>query len=133
MRNTRETAMAWRPWRIVSSVAIVALLVAVFTMVVDVPSASADTVVNQRLLELLNRERTAMGLRPLVAEASLAAAAEDAPYTGCGFRVAGRAKDMVDRNYFSHTIKGCGVQSVFHLVNTSSVSSSARPRRTSPG
>ncbi|HUR18240.1 MAG TPA: CAP domain-containing protein, partial [Acidimicrobiales bacterium] len=88
------------------------------SLIVNVPSASAGADFNQRMLELINRDRVANNLRPVVADASLSAAAEDAPYTGCGFPVAGRAKDMGERNYFSHSIKDCPNQSVFNIVNS---------------
>ena len=98
--------------------AVVSVVAALMSWLVDIPSASADTTFNQRMLELVNRDRAANGLRPVVADAKLSAAAEDAPYYGCGFPVAGRAKDMGERNYFSHSIKGCGTQSVFNVVNS---------------
>ena len=70
------------------------------------------------MFELINRDRVANHLRPVAADSRLSAAAEDAPYTGCGFPVAGRAKDMGERNYLSHSIKGCGNQGVSHVVNS---------------
>src|SRR5688500_18688844 len=84
----------------------VAVAVVIGTLALPLRPAAADVTFNQRILELVNRERTDRSLQPLVADATLGAAAEDAPYTGCGFTVHGRAKDMGERNYFSHTILG---------------------------
>jgi uncharacterized protein YkwD len=81
------------------------------------PAAAADPTFNQRMLELINKERAAAGLAPVVANSLLAATAEDAPYLGCGFPVAGRSMDMGVRNYFSHSVLNCGNQSVFNLLN----------------
>jgi uncharacterized protein YkwD len=88
------------------------------TLAMPVSRASADVTFNARMLELVNRDRAANGLSPVVADPTLAATAEDAPYLGCGFPVAGRAADMGQRNYFSHTILGCGTQSIFNILNS---------------
>lgn len=94
-----------------------AVAVALAMLMLPVGKASADVTFNQRMLELVNRDRSANGLAPLVSDVTLSADAEDAPYSGCGFLVRGRAMDMGQRNYFSHTILGCGVQGVFDLLN----------------
>ena len=99
-------------------VAIVAAAVAIATFFVPLERASADVTFNQRMLELVNEERRAAGLVQLVADPTLSANAEDAPYSGCGFTVLGRAKDMGERNYFSHTILGCLTQSVFNILQS---------------
>ena len=101
-----------------SRAGVVAVAMVLATLAMPVGEASADVTFNQRMLELVNRERSANGLRPVVADATLGATAEDAPYNGCGFTVLGRAKDMGQRNYFSHTILGCGTQSVFNMLNS---------------
>jgi uncharacterized protein YkwD len=92
--------------------------VAVATLVLPAAPASADVTFNQRMLELINRDRVANNLSPVVADPTLGGEAEDAPYSGCGFTVAGRAMDMGQRNYFSHTILGCGVQGVFNILDS---------------
>jgi len=97
--------------------AVVVAALVVGTVALPVRPASADSTFNQRVLELVNRERAARGLHALVVDPTLAATAEDAPYTGCGFTVYGRAKDMGLRNYFSHTILDC-TQSIFHILNS---------------
>ncbi len=99
-------------WRAV--VAAVAVVLAFLSM--PVGRASADVTFNQRMLELVNADRVANGLAPLVSDPTLSAEAEDAPYNGCGFTVAGRAKDMGQRNYFSHSILGCATQTVFNIL-----------------
>src|SRR5579885_2404333 len=93
------------------------LAVVLAALVLPASQASADQTFDQRMLELLNQDRAANGVAPLVADPTLAANAEDAPYLGCGFTVLGRATDMGLRNYFSHTILGCATQSVFNILN----------------
>lgn len=97
---------------------LVSVVAALMSLIVNAPSASAEADFNQRMLELINRDRVANNLRAVAADARLSAAAEDAPYTGCGFPVAGRAKDLGVRNYFSHSIKDCPTQGVFNIVNS---------------
>ena len=58
-----------------------------------------------KLVSLTNQSRAAAGLRPLKVDSRLTAIARS------------RSKDMVVRNYFSHTIKGAGYQ-VFHILDT---------------
>ncbi len=108
-----EAARGRRPgsWR--AGIAAVGIVVAILA---PAGRASADVTFNQHLLELVNRDRAAAGLQPVVADPTLGATAEDAPYNGCGFTVNGRAKDMGQRNYFSHTILGCTTQSVFNIL-----------------
>ena len=98
--------------------AALAVVVVVATLVLPARPASAEVTFNQRVLELVNRERSARGLSTLVIDPVLAGTAEDAPYTGCGFTVYGRAKDMGLRNYFAHDILGCPAQSVFDILKS---------------
>ena len=91
------------------------LAVSLAGLAMTAPPAAAESVFNQRLVELINRERTAAGLAPVSASAELGGIAESAPYQGCGFAVAGRAADMGQRNYFGHEIAGCG-KSVTHVL-----------------
>jgi uncharacterized protein YkwD len=86
--------------------------------IVNAPPATSDVAVDQRMLDLVNKERLAQGLKPVVADATLSAVADSAPNTVCGFKVEGRAKDMGVRNYFSHTIKDCGPLSVLGVLNS---------------
>ena len=94
------------------------LAVSMASVATTVSPASADAVFNERLFELINRERTGAGLAPVFASPELAGIAESAPYNGCGFPVAGRAADMGERNYFGHEIAGCG-KSVSHVLAAS--------------
>ncbi|MHB8572677.1 MAG: CAP domain-containing protein [Candidatus Dormibacteria bacterium] len=64
-----------------------------------------------------NQDRTSNGVAALGYDTTLASIARDAPYSGCGFGIRGRSQDMVDRNYFSHTIPNCGGQMVFDILN----------------
>ena len=91
------------------------------SLVLPARRASAEVTFNQRMLELLNRERAANGLPALAADPSLAAVAEDQPYNGCGFTVYGRAKDMGVRNYFSHSILGCALQGVTSILTSTGI------------
>lgn len=108
-------------------VALVALLAGLAGAVVPAAPASAadDGGFASRMLELLNQQRASAGLTALQWSPGLAAVAEDSPYNGCGFTVAGRAKDMGVRNYFSHTILGCGTQTVFNVLSVTGIVSSA--------
>jgi uncharacterized protein YkwD len=74
-----------------------------------------------RALELVNVARAAAGVAPVQASAPVAAIAGDAPYDGCGYRVAGRAADMGARNYFSHAILNCGNRGVTHMLQAAGV------------
>lgn len=87
--------------------------------------AVAETTFNQKMLELVNQQRSSAGLAPLQWSSSLGSAAEDTPYGGCGFTVNGRAHDMGQRNYFSHTILGCAVQNVFSMLGGLGIVTSA--------
>ncbi len=70
----------------------------------------------QRMLELVNQQRAAAGVAPLQWSNSLGGVAQDGRYDGCGFAVSGRATDLGTRNYFSHTILGCGTQGVPNIL-----------------
>jgi len=98
---------------------VAALGIVLAALVVPAGRASADVTFNQRMLELINRDRAANNLSALYVDPTLSGEAEDAPYSGCGFTVSGRATDMGQRNYFSHTILGCGVQGVFNILESS--------------
>lgn len=89
----------------------------VATLVIPARGASADATFNQRIVELVNRDRVANGLAPVVADPALGGVAEDEPIAVCGMTVLGRAKDMGVRNYFSHQILGCGLLGVTSLLN----------------
>src|SRR4051794_21504494 len=101
-----------RGWRAVAAAAAAVLA----CLAMPVGRASADVTFDQRMVELINRDRAANGLRALVVDPTLAATAEDSPYNGCGFTVLGRATDMGQRNYFSHQILNCVGQSVSNLL-----------------
>lgn len=115
-----------RPGRRVRAALLAAVIVAALLAgLTQAPAAHADASFNQRMLELVNGQRAAAGVAPLRWSTSLGAAAEDAPYSGCGFTVPGRAMDMGQRNYFSHSILGCPNQNVFDLLNGLGVVSSS--------
>ena len=62
-------------------------------------------------LGLINNVRRSQNppLRALLPSTTLQRVATDGPYTGCsGITVYGRCRDMIERNYLSHSIKDCG-------------------------
>src|SRR5207245_9218912 len=77
-------------------------------------TAFADGSFDSQLFSLLNQDRSANGLGPLQLDSRLASLSESGGYGGCGYGIAGRAEDMIQRNYFSHTILNCGGQHVFN-------------------
>ncbi len=77
-----------------------------------------------KMLELVNQQRAAANVAPLQWSASLGSIAQDGRYDGCGFAVQGRSADMGARNYFSHTIAGCGTQNVASMFGAAGVSTS---------
>ncbi len=113
-QECRSRARRRRGWRAVAAAAAAVLA----CLAMPVGRASADVTFNQRVLELINRDRAANGLTALVVDATLAATAQDAPYGGCGFTVLGRATDMGQRNYFNHSILGCVGQGVSNILNS---------------
>lgn len=108
--------------RLTTVLAVAALLTGLTSLAA--PPAVADETFSARMLELANQARSANGVAPLTRVMSLENLAQDAPYSGCGFTVSGRAFDMGQRNYFSHTISGCG-KSVFDMMNAAGVAYSA--------
>jgi uncharacterized protein YkwD len=103
------------------------VLAGVAGMVASAPPASAaaaDGGFAARMLELVNQQRAAANLAPLQLSDSLGRVAQDGRYDGCGFAVLGRATDMGARNYFSHTIAGCGTQGVSAMLAAAGVQTS---------
>lgn len=89
-----------------------ATLVAVFMACAPV-GVHAD--VDSDLFALTNQDRASNGVPSLQYNGTLQSIAENGVYSGCGFSVNGRAEDMIERNYFSHTILGCD-QLVFSMM-----------------
>jgi uncharacterized protein YkwD len=79
-------------------------------------TAFADGSFDGQLFSLLNQDRAANGVGPLQLDSRLASLSEAGGYSGCGYRIAGRAADMIQRNYFAHTILNCGGQNVFNMM-----------------
>jgi uncharacterized protein YkwD len=64
----------------------------------------------EELMRAMNLDRVARGLAPLKPDATLEAIARDRPLTcpsNPNLTIRGRARDMADRQYLSHSIKGC--------------------------
>jgi uncharacterized protein YkwD len=76
----------------------------------------ADVSFDSALFALVNQDRADNGIAPLLWNSTLSAVAESQQYSGCGFTISGRAQDLLQRNYFSHTI--CGAQNVFNVMQS---------------
>jgi uncharacterized protein YkwD len=122
--TTRTAAAKRRMGRLATACRVAALtaLTLMATLVLPAPADSAEVTFNQRMLELVNRDRAASGLAPVVADPALAAVAEDKPFEPCGFPVQGRAKDMGLRNYFDHKILGCGLLGISSVLASLGIS-----------
>jgi uncharacterized protein YkwD len=105
---------------------VVALLGALIATVAPARTAHAtdDGGFGAKMLELVNQHRAGAGVAPLQASESLRSAAQDGRYDGCGFPVMGRADDMGARNYFSHTILGCGTQGLSSVLGALGIQTS---------
>jgi hypothetical protein len=92
----------------------VAVLVAVLavgaSLATATPSrAAAADPEGAELMRLTNLDRVALGRPALTVDTTLAVLARDLPFTcpSSGATIRGRARDMSDRDYFAHDIKGC--------------------------
>jgi len=83
--------------------------------------AHADTSFDSALLSLINQDRASHGLPGLQSSGPLGALAESTSYGGCGYTIAGRAEDMIKRNYFSHTLLNCGSQNAFSIMRADGI------------
>jgi len=99
--------------RIVAAAGATALAGAAAGFGVAPHAVHADATFDQVLFNLINQDRAQNGLPALRWNTTLSSIGESQPYGGCGFTVNGRAEDMLQRNYFSHTI--CGTQNVFSV------------------
>ena len=84
-------------------------------------AAEANSTVDGDLFNLINQDRANAGLAPLRWSSTLGGIAESAPYGGCGYTISGRAQDLLQRNYFSHTILNCGSQTVFNMMQANGI------------
>lgn len=75
----------------------------------------ADAGNDSALFSYTNQDRASNGVRALSWNGTLSTIGEGGRYNGCPMTVYGRAVDMINRNYFSHTILGCG-QLVFSMM-----------------
>ncbi|MGZ4110693.1 MAG: SH3 domain-containing protein, partial [Actinomycetota bacterium] len=76
------------------------------------PTARPDAadVLGNDLTRLLNLDRVALGKKPYLVDPRLARIARDAAFTcptNPSMHLRGRAQDLADRHYFSHTVPGC--------------------------
>ena len=96
-----DTATTRRPARTALAVALLFAIASVFTFAApsrtfawDAESFSSSSAAD--LVSLTNRSRVSAGLRALIVDSTLSSVAR------------WRSKDMIDRDYFSHTIPGYG-------------------------
>ena len=96
-----ETATTRRPARTALAVALLFAIASVFTFAApsrtfawDAESFSSSSAAD--LVSLTNRSRVSAGLKALIVDSTLSSVAR------------WRSKDMIDRDYFSHTIPGYG-------------------------
>ena len=107
-----------RPWLRMAGAAAAAAIVLAGQAITghDAPTpVHADASFDATLFSLINQDRAQNGLGALRWNGRLTSLAESQPYGGCGFWISGRAQDMIQRNYFSHTI--CGTQNVFNVMS----------------
>jgi uncharacterized protein YkwD len=104
----RPSARHGRPRALAALVAVAVLAVAAW-----VPTPAAATVADpmgDELMRLTNLDRGALGKAALTIDPTLASFARDYAFT-CPteptMTVRGRAQDMADRGYFSHSVAGC--------------------------
>jgi hypothetical protein len=78
-----------------------------------IPSTAPDTTdtLGNHLTRLLNLDRVALGKKPYLVDARLAAIARNAPFTcptNASLHFHGRAQDLAERiHYLTHTVPGC--------------------------
>ena len=77
--------------------------------------AAADGGADATLLSLTNQDRASNGIGSVGGNGTLQTIGEAGGYN-CAVHVNGRALDMIQRNYFSHVIQGCGVY-VFAMMS----------------
>ena len=101
------------------------LLLLAASLASPAPAAGTAITFEDRLLELVNGARAAVGVGPVRISAALAGVAGAGPYQGCGYTVAGRSADMGARNYFSHTIQNCGGRTVVDMLSAAGLPTAA--------
>ncbi len=82
---------------------------------------AADGSFDSEMFQLINQDRAANGVAPLAWNSELAGIGEGNVYDGCGYPVRGRAEDMIDRDYFSHTITNCNNETVFTVMRSDGI------------
>ena len=99
-----------RQWRrIVFTSAGTALSVLGVIWVLHTPVlARADGGADETLFSYTNQDRASNGVGALSYNNTLTAIGENAGYSCGGMHINGRSEDMIQRNYFSHIIQGCG-------------------------
>lgn len=68
----------------------------------------ADAGADNTLFSLTNQDRASNGVGALNYNGTLFSIGENAGYNCGGMHINGRSEDMIQRNYFSHIIAGCG-------------------------
>lgn len=116
---TTQSEIRTRRWRRApGAIAVIVLSATLLGPLTAARPALADSNFDQKMLEMVNEQRTAAGVSPLQTSPALNIVAGPGPYLGCGLPIGGRANDMGARNYFSHTILNCGTQGVFNVLSS---------------
>jgi hypothetical protein len=113
-RASLPAALASRnPLRSRRLVALAIAAIAILATAGTVPSGAGAASMDphgDELMRLTNLDRSALGKPPLVIDPTLASFARDLAWTcptNSALLLRGRASDMADRSYFSHSILGC--------------------------
>ena len=97
----------WRRVVLTSAGAALSLLGVIWVLHAPV-IARADAGADQTLFSLTNQDRASNGVGALNYNNTLTIIGENAGYNCGGIHINGRSEDMIQRNYFSHIIAGCG-------------------------
>jgi hypothetical protein len=99
-----------RPRRLVPAALAALILAGAIAVAPGGVGATAADPLGDELMRLTNLDRTALGKAALVVDPTLASFARDLSFacpTKSSLLLRGRSQDMVDRDYFSHSIVGC--------------------------
>ena len=100
-------ARHWRRGVVSATGAVLCALGAVW--VLHAPTlAGADGGADSTLFSLTNQDRASNGVGAVNYNGALQTVGENGGYNCGGIHVNGRSLDMIQRNYFSHIIQGCG-------------------------
>jgi uncharacterized protein YkwD len=108
--TTLQHSWLRRQWRRVSFTSVGTVLSAFGVIwVLHAPTvARADGGADATLFSLTNQDRARNGVGAVNFNGALQTVGENGGYNCGGMHINGRSEDMIERNYFSHIIAGCG-------------------------